>query len=407
MEDLQPQAAAAATLCETCSGFDWTTWLRDKIVQAYILHSRFENVINAALAGCRLCAFVIRRYNNLSLADETRRAHLGLPMAVETATSVFNSNTILDLRMYLVCGGPELTPVQRIEAKHAAFSTYFGMSVPTCKFISLRILTVDILNPLASWEDLQQRCAVRSYHDLQGFPSVYPLPCRLTWLRERIAECCDSPSHKSCRRSPDGMAPKMPTRVIDCEELRLVETRGKRDGDDVRFKPYAILSHCWGTKWGLRTTQSNYAEMCLSIQLDILPATIRDAIIFSQRIGYRYIWIDSLCIIQPERPGDLNEQGDWNEELPNMHIYYKNADVALVIESAAGDEDGFLANVDFEGKQDTCDTPRPIPIPVKLGVRGSSFFQIDFESHKQMAIMAHRFYFSRGTPLRKRAWTLQ
>jgi hypothetical protein len=157
----------------------------------------------------------------------------------------------------------------------------------------------------------------------------------------------------------------------------------------------------------LRTTQSNYAEMCLSIQLDILPATIRDAIIFSQRIGYRYIWIESLCIIQPERPGDPNEQGDWNEELPNMHIYYKNADVALVIESAAGDEDGFLANVDFEGKQDTCDTPRPIPIPVKLGVRGSSFFQIDFESHKQMAIMAHRFYSSRGTPLRKRAWTLQ
>jgi hypothetical protein len=61
MEDLQPQAAAAATLCETCSGFDWTTWLRDKIVQAYILHPRFESVINAALAGCGLCAFVMWR----------------------------------------------------------------------------------------------------------------------------------------------------------------------------------------------------------------------------------------------------------------------------------------------------------------------------------------------------------
>jgi hypothetical protein len=104
------------------------------------------------------------------------------------------------------------------------------------------------------------------------------------------------------------------------------------------------------------------------MKLESLPATIRDAIIPSQRIGDRYIWVDSLCIIQPERPGDPNGQDEWNEELPNMHVYYKNADVALVIETAAGDEDGFLDNVDFDGQKDTCDAPWPIPMPVKLGI---------------------------------------
>ena len=66
-----------------------------------------------------------------------------------------------------------------------------------------------------------------------------------------------------------------------------------------------------------------------------MPATFRHAILATRRLGYRMLWIDSLCIIQRSRE-------DWVLESCRMQHYYKHAVLTLAADRAKGDEDGFL-----------------------------------------------------------------
>ncbi len=77
------------------------------------------------------------------------------------------------------------------------------------------------------------------------------------------------------------------------DAVRLIEDVPK----DVQF---IALSHCWGTNT-FRTTQSNLPERMRNIPWDELPKTFQDAIVVSRLFDVRYLWIDSLCIIQDDR----------------------------------------------------------------------------------------------------------
>jgi len=81
------------------------------------------------------------------------------------------------------------------------------------------------------------------------------------------------------------------------EAPRLIETNGKRD-------IYVALSYCWEPSPPghppFRLLQSNKSELERGIELSALPPTIQDAIDFTRRLGFHYIWIDRLCIIQDD-----------------------------------------------------------------------------------------------------------
>jgi hypothetical protein len=59
--------------------------------------------------------------------------------------------------------------------------------------------------------------------------------------------------------------------------------------------------------------------MQTSIAISTLPKTFQDAIELSRQLGVRYLWIDSLCIIQE---GDKHE--DWTRESSMMGSVYQN-----------------------------------------------------------------------------------
>ena len=65
-------------------------------------------------------------------------------------------------------------------------------------------------------------------------------------------------------------------------------------GEDV---DYVTLSHCWGAKQIITTTQETLRSRLAAIPWKDLSKTFQDAIIITNNLGYRYIWIDSLCII--------------------------------------------------------------------------------------------------------------
>ncbi|KAH6694328.1 heterokaryon incompatibility protein-domain-containing protein [Leptodontidium sp. MPI-SDFR-AT-0119] len=136
--------------------------------------------------------------------------------------------------------------------------------------------------------------------------------------------------------------PFYPTRLIDLKAtvadangeeryepgiVKLVVTRNsghRKDGNLLEpDRHYVTLSHCWGkTKQPFCLKASNLDVFRTSgIPLKELPKTFRDVIDFARRLSpsnVKYIWIDSLCIIQ----GDSE---DWLHESTQMYQIYRNS----------------------------------------------------------------------------------
>jgi hypothetical protein len=112
--------------------------------------------------------------------------------------------------------------------------------------------------------------------------------------------------------STDGM--QLP-RLVDTAEIHIQE-------------PYAALSHMWGDpNQGhvppVRTLRSTYEEMKSGIPWLVMSKNFVDAVIATRELGIRYIWIDSLCIIQ-------DSSDDWHEEAKTMYKVYKFAEITLI-----------------------------------------------------------------------------
>ncbi|KAF2025181.1 HET-domain-containing protein [Setomelanomma holmii] len=91
---------------------------------------------------------------------------------------------------------------------------------------------------------------------------------------------------------------------------------------DKRFE-YLALSHMWGTNHEnqIRLTTKRFSEFEQGIPWGKLTPTFRQAVQITSVLGYRYIWIDSLCIIQAS-PSDSNS--DWEHEAQRMALVYGN-----------------------------------------------------------------------------------
>jgi hypothetical protein len=68
------------------------------------------------------------------------------------------------------------------------------------------------------------------------------------------------------------------------------------------------------------------------IEYENLSQTFKDAVPITRSLGLRYLWIDSLCIIQEE-----TNNLDWEREASKMAAVYSNA---LVTIAATGARDG-------------------------------------------------------------------
>jgi len=120
-----------------------------------------------------------------------------------------------------------------------------------------------------------------------------------------------------CHKHIDSYIAMLPTRVIDVgdndnsECVRLRITNGKARGR------YISLSHRW-QKDTPTTTTTNLNDRRKAIKLNDLPKTFQDVIRITRRLGVRYLWIDSLCIIQ-------DSSLDWSVESRKMGRLYASA----------------------------------------------------------------------------------
>jgi len=121
---------------------------------------------------------------------------------------------------------------------------------------------------------------------------------------------------------------------------------------------YLTLSHCWGDPSHMATkltvhTLRDYSDRNAGISLDALPRTFRDAVEVTRRLGFRYLWIDSLCIIQSEPDRDMSESDarvtteDWRSESSKMCGIYTNCSLTLAAASAKDSRDGLFYEKDI------------------------------------------------------------
>lgn len=131
----------------------------------------------------------------------------------------------------------------------------------------------------------------------------------------------------------------MPTRVIDVNvqdgssDLRLYHPP-----KEYNF-PYVALSHCWGpskTPPSSKTTKDSLAGFENEILTSTLPTSFQDAVYITRQLNIRYLWIDSLCIIQ-------DDEDDWEIESAKMASIYQNAYVTIAATASASCKDTLLA----------------------------------------------------------------
>ncbi|WQF89419.1 Putative protein kinase domain, heterokaryon incompatibility, protein kinase-like domain superfamily [Colletotrichum destructivum] len=156
------------------------------------------------------------------------------------------------------------------------------------------------------------------------------------WLQD-----CDN--HQGCRVVGEA---RLPTRLIDVgtqqlPTLRLVETGEGISGDS----RYIALSHRWGDTrkhrpFCTRLKDENGHDIesfRQAIPYQDVPQTFRDAIETTRRLGIRYLWIDSLCIIQ-------GDGGDFNTEAKRMEDVFSCAYCVIAASRASNPHDGFLGD---------------------------------------------------------------
>jgi len=114
---------------------------------------------------------------------------------------------------------------------------------------------------------------------------------------------------------------------------------------------YVALSHRWGTpdqkqpadvKFST-TTKDNIKSIREGIDDTDLPKTFEDAVIMTRKLKVKYLWIDSLCILQKkDKYEDPESKEDWERESKLMEQVFSSAYFTIAASCAEHRSSGFL-----------------------------------------------------------------
>ncbi|KAJ4250943.1 hypothetical protein NW762_011593 [Fusarium torreyae] len=162
--------------------------------------------------------------------------------------------------------------------------------------------------------------------------------------------------------------------LIDTKQMCLVSA-----ADDMA---YVTLSYVWGQTDMLKTSRANVDKLreigsLLKFE-DRIPATIRDAIKLVPLLDERYLWVDSLCIVQDDKASAYRQ-------INQMAAIYEKATLTIV---ASGGEDATAGLPGIRG------TPNPRQLSPHLWLTPEICVAIRKETYHQ-------------TPWTRRGWTTQ
>lgn len=166
----------------------------------------------------------------------------------------------------------------------------------------------------------------------------------LRWLDNSYGKSNARMYHQTSSSNADrqgNLAVPFPTRILDIRPIPSKWTRGLHGGLRLVTKSttkrgnYVTLSHRWGIDHRLILDKASLRAHSRWIRFETLPRTYQDAVTVARCLGFRYIWIDALCIIQDDKQ-------DWLQEAAKMASVYQNSSCTIATHAAHDDNEGFL-----------------------------------------------------------------
>lgn len=174
---------------------------------------------------------------------------------------------------------------------------------------------------------------------LLGRSRCYELPydvdfllgCFHTCLMEHGQACSKPIRSNNGRVFPLDNGEDLPVRMRCIDVIDRCVTEIPRDGSC----QYAVLSYVWGASNFLLLTKANLAQLTTKGGLDQvrISRTILNAMEVAFSLELRYLWIDSMCIVQDDRSEKLIQ-------IQKMHKVYASAALTIVAAGANAADDG-------------------------------------------------------------------
>ncbi|KAF4822721.1 hypothetical protein CGCSCA5_v002351 [Colletotrichum siamense] len=315
-------------LCSPCAKFTTTSPLlrtlarrgRIRILASEIAHVGTPFELKAGYSsGCHLCALLWDRVaaHLLDPARSARSMDYSTPVAVilearddekEYAIEVQKGTDWKRKAWWAVAPLPYLSDKGYIKLK----TTALGSEIASYLYIHRRA------SPDLNIDSLRHNSVSLSSRNNVNFEAI----------KKWQIGCTEH--HSACRQFPSVVSPtnQAPSRLLNVsgENVRLecnvgVTTPGLE---------YTTLSHMWGPDPSLcpQLLVSTIDSFMLSISMHDLPKKYVDAIEVTRALGFQYIWIDSLCIIQDSKE-------DWQREAVKM--------AAVVIKQSSAGSQGTFA----------------------------------------------------------------
>ena len=266
-----------STLCHSCMNIP-IRWLLETPRHAYTLFNHLENITESE-KSCNLCKLILRSIENLG-TDDWREINIGITPQF-FVVEIVQKGTVDDRHLRLCAD---------VGSEAASIGVEIGL--PTL--------------PEAGGE------------------------LHLTLLREWLRDCDENHSDHGITAAKEN---GLPTRVLDVGNAGNPTLRLYHPTENEKER-YIILLHCWG-KVQAFTTERTFATSCKAIKIDALPKSFQDAVTVSRTLGVRFLWIDSLCIIQ-------DNDKDKGKAIKQMEEIFASAYCTIAATSAKDSHEGFL-----------------------------------------------------------------
>lgn len=330
-------------------------------------HDNGRDLERSMIAGCHLCTMIWHHFTDESLSGESERLAGGLGPERKRVNRVARLLAAKQIRIgfrthgFRPAGNFELAAVTDSGSRRmfAQPIDFFPEPRPECRGPGIE---------QSEWYDLTRQVATVE----TSANSHIPL------LRRWLDEC--EANHETCQARLEF---KLPHRLIDLQgteandRIRLVLTADL----GIKRVPYVALSYCWGSSSCFKLTSETAPALTAGISVSGLPLTIQHAISVSRNLGFRYIWVDSLCIVQDSKE-------DWAQESANMCDVYQGSHICVAsLESTSSDQGMFAIR----------DPLMYAPLLLGSMENGTRLFAVP-------SLLAWHL---RTQPLHKRAWVTQ
>ncbi|KAF3002648.1 hypothetical protein E8E13_009340 [Curvularia kusanoi] len=150
----------------------------------------------------------------------------------------------------------------------------------------------------------------------------------LAAIRDLLKTCLSN--HPKCRQPRPATLPKRVLDVLgdDSKSVRLYESEFNVNENRYEYGEYVALSHVWGVAKGLpKTTDKTIQSYKKGFAWATLPRALQEAVVLTRALGFRWLWIDALCLIQDDELLKI-------EESMTMDEIYGNAFLTIAATSA-------------------------------------------------------------------------